>query len=73
MKKLAYVLGTIAAIAIALPSIASAETVVIKRGGHHHGWYGARAQMFHHDRGWHRGWRHHGDRVVVIKKRYHRY
>jgi len=72
MKKLAYVL---AAIAIAAPSIASAETVVIKRGGHHHGWYGARAQMYHHDRGWHRGWgwRHHGDRVVVIKKRSHYY
>jgi hypothetical protein len=72
MRKFAYVLGALAAIAIAAPSIASAETVVIKRGGHHHGWYGAHAMM-HQDRGWHRGWRHHGDRVVVIKKRYHRY
>jgi hypothetical protein len=72
MKKFAYVLAAIGAIAVAAPSIASAETVVIKRGGDHHGWYGARAQM-HADRGWHRGWRHHGDRVVVIKKRYHRY
>jgi hypothetical protein len=73
MKKFAYVLAALGAMAVAVPSIASAETVVIKRGGHHHGWYGARAQMYHHDRGWHRGWRHHGDRVVVIKKRYHRY
>lgn len=74
MKKFGLVLAALGAIAVAAPSIASAETVVIKRGGHHHGWYGARAQM-HHDRGWHRGWghRHHGDRVVVIKKRYHRY
>ena len=73
MKKFAYVLAALGAMAIAAPSIASAETVVIKRGGHHHGWYGARAQM-HHDRGWHNGWRHrHADRVVVIKKRYHRY
>jgi hypothetical protein len=74
MKKFAYVLGTIAAIAVALPTIASAQTVVIKRGGHHHGWYGARAQMYHHDRGWHRGWRHHHrGPTIVIKKRYHHY
>ena len=73
MRKFAFALAALGAIAVALPSIASAETVVIKRGGHHHGWYGARAQM-HHDRGWHRGWHHgHGNRVVVIKKRYHRY
>jgi hypothetical protein len=74
MKKFAYVLAALAAMAVALPSIASAETVVIKRGGHHPGWHGARAQI-HHDRGWHRGWHNHrhGDRVVVIKKRYHRY
>jgi hypothetical protein len=69
MRKFAFTLAALGAMAVALPSIASAQTVVIKRGGHHHGWYGARAQM-HHDRGWHR---HHHDRVVVIKKRYHRY
>ena len=40
MKKLGYVFAALGAIAIAAPSIASAETVVIKRG-HHHG-YGAR-------------------------------
>jgi hypothetical protein len=74
MRKFAFALAALGAMAVALPSIASAETVVIKRGGgHHHGWYGARAQV-HHDRGWHRGWRnHHSDRVVVIKKGYHRY
>ena len=72
MKKFGYVLAALGAIAIAAPSIASAETIVIKRGGHHGG-YGARAEFReHHDRGWHRGWegRHH-DRVVVIKR--HRY
>ena len=74
MKKFGYVLAALGAIVIAAPSIASAETVVIKRGGHdwHHG-YGARAEM-HRGYGWHRGWgHHHRDRVVVIKKRYHRY
>ena len=73
MKKFGYVLAALGAIVIAAPSIASAETVVIKRGGHH--WddrhYGARAEYREHrDNGWHRGWRHH-DRVVVVKK--HRY
>jgi hypothetical protein len=74
MRKIGLVIAALGAIAIAAPSIASAETVIIKRGGHHHGWHGARAQM-HHDRGWHRGWRHnHGDRVVIVKKqRYHHY
>ncbi len=76
MRKFAYVLAALGAMAMAVPSIAGAHTVVIKRGHHHHhGWHGAHAQM-HHDRGWHRGWRHHrhhhGDRVV-IKKRYYSY
>jgi hypothetical protein len=68
MKKLGYVLAALGAIVIAAPSIASAETIVVKRGGDHRG-YGARAQMhrdWHRDRGF-----HHHDRVVVIKK--HRY
>jgi hypothetical protein len=79
MKRLGYVLAALGAIVIAAPSIASAETIVVKRGGHHGGYhqggyhqgYGARAQM-HRDRGWHRGWEgRHRDRVVVIKR--HRY
>jgi hypothetical protein len=51
MKKLAYVIAAISAIAIAAPSIANAETVVMKRHGHHD---------------WHHGWHHH-DKTVVIK------
>jgi hypothetical protein len=71
MKKFALMIAALATIVIAAPtSNASAETVIIKRGGHHHG-YGARAQM-HRDHGWHRGGMHRGhDRVVVVKK--HRY
>src|SRR6266446_8445772 len=75
MKKLAYVIAALGAIAIAAPSIASAETVVIKRGGYHHG-YGAHAEMREHrDRGWHEGWRRHrhADRVVIVKHRRHDY
>ena len=74
MKKFGYVIAALGAIAVAAPSIASAETVVIKRGGYHHG-YGARAEFREHrDRGYHEGWRHHDhDRMVVIKRRHHDY
>lgn len=67
MKKLGYVVAALGALAVAVPSIANAETVVIK--SHNHGPYGARAEFREHrDHGWHRGWHHHGDRVVVIKR-----
>ena len=74
MKKFGYIIAALGAIVIAVPSIASAETVVIKRGGYHHG-YGARAEFREHrDRGWHEGWRHpHADRVVIVKHRHQGY
>jgi len=61
MKKLGYVIVALGAIAIAAPSIASAETLVVKHGG-----------QMHRDHGLHRdhGWRHH-DKMVVIKHRRH--
>jgi hypothetical protein len=52
MKKLAYIIAAVSAIAIAAPSIASAETVVVKHGGHHRDWHPDR----HH---------HHHDRVMI--------
>ena len=71
MKKFGYVVAALGAIAIAAPTIASAETVIIKRGGHHHNWDRSRAEYrIHRDNGWHRGWHHH-DRVVVIKRGHH--
>ena len=75
MKKFGLVVAAIGALAVAVPSIASAETVVIKRGGYHHG-YGAHAEFREHrDHGWHEGWRrhHHADRVVIVKHRRHDY
>ncbi len=73
MKKLGYVFAALGAIAVAAPSIASAETVMIKRGQHHA--FGARAEFREHrDFGLHRGWRHqHADKVVIVKKRHHEY
>jgi hypothetical protein len=75
MKKFGYIIAALGAIAIAAPSIASAETVVIGHGGDrdHHRGYGARAEFREHrDHGRHEGWRHrHADRVVIVKHRHH--
>jgi hypothetical protein len=69
MKKFGYVIAALAAIAVAAPTIASAETVVIKRGGHHD-WNRSHAEFRgHRDNGWHEGWRHHDHDRVVIKER----
>jgi hypothetical protein len=63
MKKLGFVIAALGAIAVAAPSIASAETVVVR--------HGARAEM-HRDHGWHRdhGMRHH-DRMMVVRHHHH--
>jgi hypothetical protein len=76
MKKFALMIAAIATIFLAAPSSnADAQTVVIKRGGHHHGGYnrghGARVHMQPSHRGY-RG-RGHGSKVVVIKKRHRHY
>jgi hypothetical protein len=68
MKKLGYVFAALGAIAVAAPSIASAEDVVIRDGDHH----GARAEFRgHRDHGWHDEGHRHGDRVVIVKHRHH--
>lgn len=64
MKKLAFALAAVSAIALAAPSIANAETVVIRHGGHH--WDHARAEM----RG-HRDWHPHHDRFVIVRGHHH--
>jgi hypothetical protein len=68
MRKLGYVIAALGAIAVAAPSIASAETVVIKHRDHgwHHGWHRDwhRAYGFHRDH----GWRHREG--MVIRHRY---
>jgi hypothetical protein len=64
MKKLGYAIAALGLIAIAAPSIASAETVVIKRGGHHFDRSRAEYRV-------HRDWHPHHDKVVIIKHRHH--
>jgi hypothetical protein len=64
MKTFGYVIAALGAMAIAAPSIASAQTVVVKHRDHH---FGPRAEFREHrDRGWH-GHRH-ADKMVIIKK-----
>ena len=85
MKMLAIALTTIATLAVAAPTMASAEEFGIRVGGdrdfhrdrgefRERGEFrGARAE-FREDRGWHRGWDRdrRSDRVVIIKKQRHR-
>jgi hypothetical protein len=73
MRKSAYVIAALAAITVAAPSIASADTVVIKHRDNY--WRGAHAEFREHrDFGWHRGWWHRDhdrdrDRVIIREHR----
>jgi Ni/Co efflux regulator RcnB len=86
MKKLAYVLTALATIAVAAPTIASAEEMGIRVGGDRDHGVRDRGEMHRdrdHDRGGmrvemrgardhDRGWRNHrAENVVVIKHRRH--
>jgi len=84
MKKFGFIIAALAAIAIAAPSIASAQSVVIKSGGGHHDSYrAARADKVIIKRGGERygaraeyrgrshrdsGWHRGHDKKVVIIK-----
>jgi hypothetical protein len=68
MKKIGTIVAALVVAGIALPSIASAETLVVRHGDRDRM---ARAEYRDHDRGWHNGWHHH-DKVVIIKHG-HRY
>ncbi|HEV7514518.1 MAG TPA: hypothetical protein VGO27_22685 [Candidatus Acidoferrum sp.] len=84
MRKLSLVLAALATIAVAAPTVASAEDfgVGVRIGGDRDRGFrdrddfrGARAEFRDrdYDRGYHRGWdRDRGDRTVIIKQRRHR-
>ena len=83
MKHFAIALATIATLAVAAPTISSAEEIGVRIGGDRDfrrdrgefrergEFHGARAE--YRDRGWHRGWDRdrRSDRVVIIKKQRH--
>ncbi len=81
MRKLSFALAALATIAVAAPTVASAEDfgVGVRAGGdrdrgefrERREFRGARAEFRDHDRGWHRGWdRDRGERTVIIKRRH---
>jgi hypothetical protein len=70
MKKFGYVIAALGAIAIAAPSIASAEDIVVRHGDRHDG---ARAEFRDHRDHRDHGWRGHHDRVVMVKHHRHEY
>jgi hypothetical protein len=76
MKKISYVLAALATIAVAAPTVASAEGFSFRFGGDRdyyrdRDYYGPRAEFYGHDRGWHRGWYRDGDRSVVIRRHHY--
>ena len=80
MKKLACILAALATIAVAAPTVASAQSFSFRVGGDRDYSYrdrgdyyrGPRVGFYEHDRGLHRGWYNRdGDRTVIIKR--HRY
>jgi len=75
MQKLTYVLAALATLAVAAPTIASAEEFGVRVGVDHGPYYDRDygPRFYEHDRGWHRGWYDRdGDRTVIIR-RHHRY
>ena len=76
MKKLTYVLAALATIAVAAPTVASAQSFGFRIGGDRdyyrdRDYYGPRAEFYGHDRGLHRGWYRDGDRTVVIRRHHY--
>ncbi|WP_315703629.1 MULTISPECIES: hypothetical protein [unclassified Bradyrhizobium] len=74
MQKLSYVFAALATIAVAAPTIASAEGVGVRVGvdrDHYYGRdYGPR--VYYHDRGFHRGWYDRdADRTVIIRRHHY--
>jgi len=74
-----FVLATVAAMAVAVPTIASATEFGVRIGPDRDYYvdrdYGPHVRFYGHDRGWHRGWYHRdydydGDRGVVIRRHY---
>ena len=73
-----FVLATVAAMAVAIPAIASATDFGVRIGPDRdyyvdRDYRGPHVEFYGHDWGWHRGWYHRdydGDRGIVIHRHY---
>jgi hypothetical protein len=82
MRKLSLALAALATIAVAAPTIASAEDFGVRIGGDHHRdrgefrdhreFRGARAEYRDHDRGFRGSDRDHGGRMIIRRNHYER-
>jgi hypothetical protein len=74
MKKITCVLAALATIAVAAPTVASAQGFSFRVGPdrdyYRDDYRGPRVEFYGHDRGWHRGWYRDGDRVIIRRHRY---
>jgi hypothetical protein len=75
MKKVSLALAALATIAVAAPTVASAQSFGFSVGPDRDRYYGdryydsgPRAELYGRERGWHRDWNH-GDRVII--RRHH--
>jgi len=78
MKKLSCVLAALAALAVAAPTVASAQGFSVRVGSDRdyyrdRDYRAPRAEFYARDRGLHRGWYKHddGERTVIIKRHRH--
>ena len=73
MRKLSFVLAALATVAVAAPTIASAQEFRFRFGGDRE-YYRDRdyGNGRGYDRGWHRGWYNRDrDRTVIIRRHHH--
>jgi hypothetical protein len=77
MKKISCVLAALAAVAVAAPTVANAQSFSFRVGGDRDYYYrdrdyyrAPRVEFYNHDRGWHRGW-YNRDHDRVIIRRHH--
>jgi hypothetical protein len=75
MRKFAYVLAAVTAMAVAAPTLAGATEFGVRVGPDYYGdryYSGPRVGFYGHDRGWHRGWySHDDDRDRIVIRRHH--
>jgi len=77
MKKLAYVFAALGTVAVAAPTVASAEGFGFRIGSdgdydyRDRDYYSPRAEFYRYDHGWHGGWYRDDGRGVIIRRHHY--